>query len=271
VPTFAYDSHAIEALAQLAGHVELMRRRPAQPLKLAAPSLPSGQDQFLSEWDSMEVLKSAGLPVVGQRLCHSADQAAAAFAALGPKVVVKACSAKLPHKSEYGLVLLNVASAEAARAAFNTVVGKLKEMKLPFEGVIVAQMVKAQREFVLGARWDAQFGAVVMLGDGGKYVEALKDYALLRHPFSPADAVEALQTLRIAPLFAGVRGEKAIALQPLATMAQLLGALMHATQDSISSIDLNPVMAIAGAHDATQFVIADALIERKLGQSARGH
>jgi len=214
----------------------------------------------LSEWDSMQVLSAAGLPTVGQRLCHSAAEAAVAFAALGPKVVVKACSAALPHKSEHGLVLLNIASADAARAAFATIAAKLKEMKLPFEGVIVAQMVKAQREFVLGGRMDPQFGAVVMLGDGGKYVEALKDYALLRHPFAAADAIEAIEGLRIAPLLKGVRGEQAIALQPLAEMAQRLGALLTAANGEIASIDLNPVMAIEGKN---QFVIADALIERR--------
>jgi acyl-CoA synthetase (NDP forming) len=260
VPTFAYDSHAIAALAQLAGHVELMRRKPAQALEIAAPKIAPGSEPFLSEWDSMEVLKAAGLPIVSQRLCHSADEAAAAFAALGAKVVVKACSAKLPHKSEYGLVLLNVATEQAARAAIDTIAAKLKEMKLPFEGVIVAQMVKASREFVLGGRMDPQFGPVVMLGDGGKYVEALKDYALLRHPFGAADAIEALEGLRVAPLFKGVRGEQEIVLQPLAEMARRLGALLAAAQGEIASIDLNPVMAVAGREE---FVIADALIERR--------
>lgn len=264
VPTFAYDSHAIEALAQLAGHVELMRRPVATPLDIVAPQVPAGAEPFLSEWDSMAVLKASGLPVVGQYLCHSADEAGAAFAALGSKAVIKACSAALPHKSEYGLVLLNIASADATRTAFDTIAGKLKAMALPFEGVIVAQMVRANREFVLGARWDAQFGAVIMLGDGGKYVEALKDYALLRHPFSLDDATEALRSLRIAPLFKGVRGEPPITLEPLAAMAQRLGALMHAARDSIASIDLNPVMATDGATDGNQFVIADALIERRL-------
>jgi acyl-CoA synthetase (NDP forming) len=272
IPTFAYDSHAIAALAQLAGHVELMRRQPAQALQVAAPKTPAGSEPFLSEWDSMQVLRAAGLPIVGQCLCHSADEAAAAFAALGPRVVIKACSAALPHKSEYGLVLVNIVSADAARSAFDTIAAKLKEMKVPFEGVIVAQMVRANREFALGARLDDSFGAVVMLGDGGKYVEALKDYALLRHPFAASDAIEALEKLRIAPVFKGVRGEAPIELQDLAELAQRLGALLVAADGQIASIDLNPVMAVQGASDgADKFVIADALIERRLTGSAKGH
>jgi len=156
-------------------------------------------------------------------------------------------------------------------AAFDDQWNKMAALKAQRDGVIVAAMVKGQRELAIGAKLDAQFGPVVLVGDGGKYIEALKDYALLRHPFAPSDAIEALQGLRIAPLFAGVRGEPAIDLHGLAETAQRLGTLMHAARDSVSSIDLNPVMAIAGANQQTQFVIADALIERQLGQGARGH
>lgn len=120
-------------------------------------------------------------------------------------------------------------------------------------------MVKARREFMLGARHDKQFGTLVMLGDGGKYVEAMKDYALLRHPFTQADAMAALRGLRIAPLYDGVRGEPPYRLEPLAEMAMALGDLVAAAKGAIASIDLNPVMA---GQTEGEFLIADALIER---------
>jgi hypothetical protein len=112
---------------------------------------------------------------------------------------------------------------------------------------------------VVGARFDAQFGPLVMLGDGGKYVEALKDMVLLRHPFGADDVLRALQRLQIAPLFAGVRGEKPYELKPLAQLAMKLADLIAGAKGAIASIDLNPV--ISGVAPGS-FVIADALVER---------
>jgi len=62
-------------------------------------------------------------------------------------------------------------------AAFDAQWRKLGEMKVARDGIIVAAMVKGRRELALGARVDARFGPVVMIGDGGKYVEALRDFA----------------------------------------------------------------------------------------------
>jgi len=135
----------------------------------------------------------------------------------------------------------------------------MADLKLACDGIIVARMVPGLHEFVLGARIDPQFGAIIMLGDGGRYVEALKDFVLLLPPFSEAAATSALQKLRIAPLYAGVRGDPAMDIAALANLAVLLGDAALASADSIASIDLNPVIVGAVGEGAW---IADALIER---------
>jgi hypothetical protein len=138
---------------------------------------------------------------------------------------------------------------------------KLTQLGSADAGIIVARMAGALREFVLGARMDARFGPVVMLGDGGKYVEALPDFALLLYPFTAQDARERLAGLRIAPLYAGVRGEPPLELQVLCAMAVRVGALLAAADGAIVSVDLNPVM-VGGSPEQT--LIADALIERAI-------
>ena len=90
-------------------------------------------------------------------------------------------------------------------------------------------------------------------------VEALNDMVLLRHPFSEDDVLRSLQRLQIAPLFAGVRGEKPYELKPLAQLAMRLADLIAGANGAIASIDLNPVMA--GTAPGT-YVVADALVER---------
>ncbi len=256
---FSHDIDAVAAIGQFVAHTELMQRPAAKPIAFPKVSLPKGTSRFLSEAESLTLLAAQDFPTVPFRLCRTGKEAQAAFEAIGSPVAVKACSAEIPHKSEHGLVHLNCRTPAEAMAAFEAIDRKLKVMKVADGAVIVAAMRKAQHEFVVGARVDERFGTLVMLGDGGKYVEALPDIALLRYPFSEADVVERLNELRIAPLYAGVRGEPPIALGALAKLAVRLGALLDNAGGSIASIDLNPVMA--GERD-TDTIIVDALIER---------
>jgi len=260
VPTFASETEALLALDQLARHTALMRRPvpPALPhLQIAAPP---GPGRFLNEAESLALIRAHGLCVVEHRLCRSESEARIAFRELGSPVAVKACSADVPHKSELGLVALNLVSEEAVVGAFAAQMAKLDEIGAAPDGVIVAAMAEGAREFVLGARVDPTFGPVVMVGDGGRYVEALPDIALLLPPFSLAEVHAALAGLRIAPLFKGVRGEAPLDIDALAEAALSLGAIIAAGKASIASIDLNPVMVAAKGRGIT---IVDALIERR--------
>ena len=256
---FAHDIDAISALAQFVDHAELMRRPQAVALPFAQVVLPKSSGRFLSEADSLALLAEHRFPAVPFRLCRTSREALAAFHELGAPVAVKACSADIPHKSEHGLVLLNRRTAADTAAAFEGIAAKLAAMKVADGAVIVAAMRPALHEFVVGARLDPHFGTLVMLGDGGKYVEALPDIALLRYPFSEEDVMDRLRTLRIAPLYAGVRGEPPLALGALAKLAVRLGALVAGAGGAIASLDLNPVMVGAADRDT---VIVDALLER---------
>lgn len=259
IPGFIYETEAIGALDQLAQHTALMKRRPTEWPRSAPINLPSGKTRFLSEWDSIQLLKAHGMPVVAGRLCRSRDEAVAAFRAIGGPVVVKGCSAEVPHKSEAGLVRLGVATEAATAAAFEEQWARLEALKVARDGVIVAAMAKGRRELALGARVDPQFGPIVLVGDGGKYVEALGDVALLLPPFDEDAVREALGRLRIAPILAGVRGEPPIDLAPVCAMAVRLGQLMVAAAGQVASIDVNPVIVGAAGEPA---VVVDALVER---------
>ena len=162
---------------------------------------------MLNEADSLALLAARGIPVVPHRLCRSRAEAIAAFEAIGGPVVVKGCSADIAHKSELGLVKLGVKTREEAGEVWAQMEGIIRKHGARFDGVIVAAMAGGRREIMIGAHRDPVFGPVVAVGDGGKYVEIFRDTALLLPPFSKDDAREALGKLRIAPLFAGVRGE----------------------------------------------------------------
>jgi acyl-CoA synthetase (NDP forming) len=255
VPTFASERVAMDALAQVAGHARLLE----QPAMEAGPKrpfwLPIGSHRFLHEAESLEVLARAGLPVVEHRLCRTEEEVRGAF---GPPLVMKACSRDVPHKTEHGLVSIDppdpVAEFERQRE-------KVAALGASFEGVIVARKAGKGRELALGARLDPQFGPVVMVGDGGVNLEALKDFRLLLPPFSEAKVVEKLQQLRIAPLLAGWRGAPPADLPAFARMAVRLGEAMLGWAGSVASVDINPVFVFETGKGA---LAVDALIERTL-------
>lgn len=258
IATFPNEGEAIAVLSQVAGHTALMRQPRTTWSQLPAVQVPAGAQGFLNEVDSLALLALHGVPTVPMHLCRTADEARAAFDAIGAPAVVKACSAEVPHKSEHGLVALNVQTREQAAELFERFWSKMDAMGVQRDGVIVAATRKGQHEFMVGARIDPVFGPVVVVGDGGKYVEALKDCAVLLPPFSQDEVVQALRTLRIAPLLDGVRGDPPLDVQALANIAVAVGTVISGARGTIASVDLNPVMAGAAGDGA---VVVDALVE----------
>lgn len=258
--TYADEGEALSVLSQLVAHTTLMRAPRARWQPSAVPALPEGLDRFLNEAQSLAVCARAGLPVVPHRLCRSAAETRAAFRELGAPVAIKACSSEMPHKSEHGLVTLNVAGESEAAEVFARQWAALERLGARRDGILVARMREARREVMVGARIDPVFGPVVMVGDGGKYVEALQDVSLLLPPFDERAVRDALQRLRIAPLLAGVRGEPALDVEALASVVVGVGRLIEGARGSIASLDLNPVLVGAAGEGA---IIVDALVERR--------
>jgi acyl-CoA synthetase (NDP forming) len=259
LPCFERDMDAIGALAQVAGHRALMRSAPPPALAAVETPIAHGTGRFLSEAASLAALAPSGIPIVPHRLCRSVDEAVAALAALGAPVAVKACSEKMPHKSEHSLVHLDVRSDEGVRSVYAACVYTMRRLGVVGE-VTVAKMVRGRHELALGATIDPLFGPVVMIGHGGKYIEAMPDFVTLVPPFTAAEAVEALRSLRIAPLFEGVRGERPLDADAVAEAAVALARFIVSAQDKVASVDVNPL--IVGVRGEGAWVV-DALVERR--------
>jgi acyl-CoA synthetase (NDP forming) len=239
---FPTEVEAVSALHQFLAHRELMAKAAARDTKSAPLLPPPAATTMLNEADSLALLASRGIPVVPHRLCRSLAEAEAAFDAIGGPVVVKGCSAEIAHKSELGLVRLGVCSREEAGEAYAAMEVVIHARRAQFDGVIVAAMAKGRRELMIGAHRDPVFGPVVVVGDGGKYVEVFRDTKLLLSPFCADDVKQALAGLRIGPLLAGVRGEPPMDVDALANAVVKIGELMADDSAGVVSIDLNPVL-----------------------------
>ena len=250
IPGFARESEAMDALVQFADHHALMSR-PGSP---AVSPLALKKTRFLNEAESLALVAHAGLPVIEHRLCRSEDEVLTAASELGP-VVVKACSPDLPQKSDHGLVALN--PVEPVKE-FRRQRAEVERLGAHFEGVIVARMAPKGRELALGARLDPQFGPVVLVGDGGIYLEALRDFRLLLPPFTEEEVKTKLGELRMAPLLGALRGQPARDVDAFARMAVRLGEAMLSWNGTVASVDINPVIVFQTGEGA---VAVDALAE----------
>jgi acyl-CoA synthetase (NDP forming) len=256
---FPTETEAVTALHQFLAHRELMARtRKAILASATRPRVPaSSATTMLNEADSLALLAARGIPVVPHRLCRSRAEAIAAFETIGGPVVVKGCSADIAHKSELGLVKLGVRTREEAGEIWAQMEEIIRKHGARFDGVIIAAMAGGRREIMIGAHRDPVFGPVVAVGDGGKYVEIFRDTALLLPPFSKEDAREALGKLRIAPLFAGVRGEAAMDVDALCDVVVKIGELMLDSKAGVMSLDLNPVLLDSAGKGC---VVVDAVV-----------
>jgi acyl-CoA synthetase (NDP forming) len=261
ITVFPTEVEAVSALHQFLAHHELMARTRARDLdrKFANAQAFKGETIMLNEADSLSLLASRGVTVVPHRLCRSRAEAVAAFEAIGGPVVVKGCSADIAHKSELGLVKLGVTTREDAGDLYAQMEEIIRKQGARFDGVIVAAMAGGRREIMIGAHRDPVFGPVVAVGDGGKYVEIFRDTALLLPPFSTEEARRALNRLRIAPLFTGVRGEPPMDVDALANDIVRIGDLMLDPAAKVMSLDLNPVMLDSAGKGC---VVVDAVVFR---------
>ena len=264
IPVFDAPEKAARAMLALYHHSLIRKRPPHQPAELPpkqeeaaaiiAAAVKSKQ-QYIDEYSSKRILAAYGVPVGEEQLASTADQAAAAAAAIGYPVVLKACAPTLAHKSEAGLIALNIMNETELRKAYSDIAASTGQDI----GFLVAKMIKGDREMMAGAVRHPAFGAAVMFGLGGIFAETLGDRTFRLAPLTVQDALEMLDDLRSAALLDATRGLPAADRHSLAGILQAIGsiALLH---PEIEAIDLNPLL-ISGSGP----VAVDALIELKSG------
>jgi acyl-CoA synthetase (NDP forming) len=260
VSVYPTEGQAIRALGQYVSHAERLRAAQAADLPGPARRAPAAGTTMLDEAASLALLAARGVPVVAHHVCADAAAARAAFDALGGvRVVVKGCSSTIAHKSELGIVRVGIDSADGTEAAYAEVVAAAARAGATLDCVIVARMARGQRELMVGAHLDPTFGPVLVVGDGGKYVEAMPDAGTVLAPFTPERIERALRRLRIAPLLEGVRGEPPMDVDAFCRAAAAVGALIADPAAGIASLDVNPVIVGARGEGC---VAVDALVLR---------
>ena len=208
----------------------------------------------LSEVESKRLLARYGIPLAREQMVADAAEAVEAAEAIGYPVVAKLNGDAIAHKTERGLVKLNLSSPGAVRDA----AGELLAAARPEDGpvsLLIAQQVRGSRELIVGMLRDPLFGPVVMLGVGGVVAEALADVAFRLVPLTTIDAEDLIDALATQQLLGAFRGEAAI---DRGALTQVLLGLSQLAIDNagVLSVDVNPLIIVDGLP-----VAVDALVE----------
>jgi acetyl-CoA synthetase (ADP-forming) len=205
----------------------------------------------LSEYESKQVLAEYQIPVTKEVLVDDAKALARAVQEIGYPVVLKGCSSDIAHKTEKGLIRVDIRNEEEASSAFEEIMGN---MSGPEDAVLVQEMVKGQRELVIGLTRDAQFGPCVMFGLGGIFTEILKDISFRVAPLEKRDALDMMRNIKGHKILDAVRGMEAADLDILADILIKVGQI-GLENEKVKEIDINPVI-ISGSNP----VAVDALV-----------
>ncbi len=198
----------------------------------------------LTEVESKEILKEAGIAITEIRLARTRDEAVSAAKELGFPVVVKVVSPDVLHKTDSGGVKLDLKTEKAVGKAFDDIMAAMKknQPKARIDGVAVQKMARPGVEVIIGMSKDPQFGPVLMFGLGGILVEVLKDVSFRIVPLVERDAREMIHEIKGYPVLEGYRGQEPANVGVLEDYLLKVSRFVD-KRPEIKELDINPVFA----------------------------
>jgi acyl-CoA synthetase (NDP forming) len=248
-PFFRSPERAFRALAAVKRLAHSFDALPSAARGVEAPLEPG----MIPEHRAKQLLARRGLKMPAGRLVVSLEEALKAADELGFPLALKAQSSHLPHKSEAGAVALDIRDGALLRAAWTMMQGRLAAVSL--DGMLLERMSGAGVEIIIGARNEAGWGPVIMVGLGGILTELLQDVVFIPAGVGRTQIEQALRSLKGAKLFDGYRGSPPADVDAAITVVESLSALLLEHPEIVEA-DLNPVRIHARGQGAT---VLDAL------------
>jgi hypothetical protein len=202
---------------------------------------------WVMEPHAKELLRAYNLPTTRFFWAKSLQDCLLGAKEVGYPLVAKVVSPDIVHKSDVGGVVVGVRDDRELEAVYQRMSG-LKG----FQGLLLDQMVQGI-EMIVGAKEDAQFGTVVLVGIGGTSVEVYKDVSIRMAPVSLEDAMDAIESIKGRRLLEGYRGNEPVNMERLAQLIVDFSQVAFDMREEVESIDLNPVLC-----DQEAAMIADA-------------
>jgi acetyltransferase len=254
IPAYNAPDLAVKAMGKLRHYARLqdMKSEPVEEnhnadkesaRKIIADVRANGRTA-LTEIESKKIFKAYGLPTVQTELATSEEEAVRMAEEIGYPVVLKIVSPDILHKSDAGGVKVNIKDEAGVRENYNTILENAKKYKADADihGIVIQEMAPWATETIVGSVNDPTFGATLMFGLGGIFVEVLKDVTFRVAPISTKEAENMLNEIKSAPILDGVRGETPRDKDALAKVLTNYAFMITDLADEISESDANPVL-----------------------------
>lgn len=219
--------------------------------------------RLLTEFESKELLKSAGIPVVETRLALTKKEAIEVATGLGFPVALKISSSEVVHKSDCGGVKLGLENLTQVGKAYTEIMSAIRTAypEAIIQGITVQKMARPGTEVIIGMSKDAQFGPVLMFGLGGILVEILKDVSFRIVPVKRRDAHEMIREIKGYQVLQGYRRREPADANALVDLILKVSKFVDQHRE-IKELDLNPVFAYSDSAIVVDArIILEALVE----------
>jgi len=248
---------ALDRIGRWSAGLSKVRVSAAAPPKIRLTDELKGGRRTINEHDAKRLLAAYGIPVTREQRVSTAAEAVAAARTLGYPVVLKALSDDIAHKTELGLVAVNLKDeAELARAHAQLSELLAKMDSRPADAAfLVQEFVAGGLEVFAGVSRDPDFGLTLAFGLGGVAIEVIRDFALRMLPLRDGDAEAMIAETRGAALLGAHRRGEAADVKSLAALLYALGDFAWHNAQIIAEIDLNPIKVHARGS-----IVVDALI-----------
>jgi acyl-CoA synthetase (NDP forming) len=258
----AFDALAAHRAAGVAARFT-DEEAPSHAARAVAARLAATPADVLTEAESAEILRAAGVPMVEAHDATSLTQARAAADALGYPVVLKAMVPGIAHKNAAGLVITSIGNPTELEGAHATLTARARGNT----GVtmLLQPMVPAQCELIVGVTREGGLGHFLVFGLGGLNAELLDQVLLLPIALETSAMRERIAASRPGALLRGRNGTDRPALDQLSAIFTALQQLVGTAGAEIESIDLNPIIVTK----SNELIAVDALIVRR-NSPARG-
>jgi len=200
---------------------------------------------FIPEVETIDILRTYGLPVPQGKLASTEDDAVKIADEIGYPVVMKVVSDQVLHKSEAKGVELNIRSAQEVRDAYKRIHENVLSIMpgASITGIYVIRMISGSEEVILGIKRDPSFGPVLMFGLGGIFVEVFRDISFGVAPLSYDEARKMVEKTRAYEILKGTRGRAPRDIDKIVDALIRLGQLAI-DYPQIQELDINPLFVL---------------------------
>jgi acyl-CoA synthetase (NDP forming) len=213
----------------------------------------------INEFDAKRLLHTHGIPITRERRVETLMEGIATARDFGYPLVLKILSDDIPHKTELGLVAVNLKNDDDLARAFAQLTERSARLDpRPADcAFLVQEFVAEGTEVFAGVSRDPDFGLTLAFGMGGTAIEVTRDFSLRMLPLRAGDAEAMIAETRGAAMLGSVRGKPAADVAGLAACLYALADFAHVNADFLDEIDLNPIKALPQGRGC---VVVDALI-----------